>query len=164
MIYKPSGALTMGEAARRKRMGMDARRVGEAVLAALNADAGGEVWGTTRRTSIPPMFLVLDPETDEVRPGSITNGQAAETPHRVVGIVLARRGESWIEAMVFDPGEEYRGQVYLELQTRALQIALPLMESEQLDSAYHEIITSTWASDRELQGDRLMEAFLAPVE
>jgi hypothetical protein len=154
----------MGEAARRKRAGMDARKVGNAVLAALNADAGGEVWGPTRRTSIPPMFLVLDPETGEVTPGSITNAHAAETPHRVVGIVLVRRGEPWIEAMVFDPGEEYRGQVYLELQSRAIQIALPLMETEQLDSAYHEIITSTWARDREWQGDRLMEAFLSSVE
>jgi hypothetical protein len=154
----------MGEAARRKRAGMDARKVGDAVLAALNAEAGGEVWGTTRRTSIPPMFLMLDPETGDASPGSITNAQAAATPHRVVGIVLVRRGEPWIEAMVFDPGEEYRGQVYLELQTRALRIALPLMETEQLDSAYHEIITSTWARDRALQGDRLMEAVLSTGE
>ena len=83
----------MGEAARRKRQGFDGRRMGEAVLAALNQDAGGNVWGLVKGTATPAEFIVLGAESPEVRTAFITNAEAADTPHRVVGQVLMRRGE-----------------------------------------------------------------------
>ena len=139
----------MGEAARRKRQGFDGRQLGEAVLAALNENAGGEVWGLTKGpAAAAPMFYVLDPEGAGVRAGMITNAQAAETPHRVVALVLVRRGEPWLEAMVFDPREEYRAEIYAQLQENALRIARAAMGAEPLDGLWREIATSSWAADR----------------
>lgn len=141
----------MGEAARRKQLGMDARKLGETVLAALNQDAGGEVWGLARASGIAPMFLVLDAEGAEARPGLVSNAQASETPHRVVGVVMMRRGEPWLEAMVFDPREEYDPDFYKRLQDRALRIVQPHVGAEELDGVWHEIVSSAWAVDQDRQ-------------
>lgn len=155
----------MGEAARRKRQGFDGRQLGEAVLAALNEDAGGEVWGLTKMSAAAaPMFYVVDAESSDVRPEMITNEQAAETPHRVVGLVLVRRGEPWLEAMIFDPCEEYRAEIYTQLQENAVRIARSAMGAEPLDGAWHEIITSSWAADRQRRSGRLMESSASPAQ
>ena len=134
----------MGEAARRKRQGFDGRRMGEAVLAALNQEAGGVVWALAKGGQTPTDFIVLDAESPEVRTGHITNAEAAGTPHRVVGIVLVRRGEPWIETMVFDPCETYRSEMYTELAANAARIANGLMEGERVDEVWNEIVSSAW--------------------
>jgi hypothetical protein len=140
----------MGEAARRKRLGFDGRRMGEAVLAALNQDAGGNVWGLVRGAATPTEFMVLGAEGPEVRAGSITNAEAAETPHRVVGQVLVRRGEPWLEAIIFDPCEAYRWDLYAELGATAVRVASELMEGERVDEVRHDIVSSTFPGDVEL--------------
>lgn len=134
----------MGEAARRRRQGFDGRRMGEAVLAALNENAGGVVWTLAKGSAPPTEFVVLGAESPDVRTGHITNGQAAETPHRVVGLVLVRRGEPWIETMVFDPCEAYRSELYTELATDAVRIAHAAMAGERVDEVWHEIVSSAW--------------------
>jgi hypothetical protein len=133
----------MGEAARRKRQGFDGRAMGEAALSALNEDAGGVVWALARGGSTPTHFIVLDAESADVRTGHITNGEAASTPHRVVGLVLIRRGEPWLEAMVFDPCEEYRSALYDELAANALHIADEAVGADRVDEVWHEIVSST---------------------
>jgi hypothetical protein len=140
----------MGEAARRKKLGFDGRKLGETVLAALNEDMGGIVWGIAKTSGIAPLFLVLDAETTDTHPGMITHEIARTTPHRVVGVVLERRGEAWLEVIVFDPSEEYRGEFYQRLQERALRIAAA-HGVEDLDGAWHEIVSSTWAPDKDRQ-------------
>jgi hypothetical protein len=137
----------MGEAARRRRLGFDGPGMGEAARAALNQEAGGKVWGLAKG-SAPDEFLVLDAEGPEVRTAVITNAQAAQTPHRVVGLVLIRRGEPWLEAMVFDPCEEYRSALYDELAANALRIAEGAAGAEPVDEVWHEIISTTWRENR----------------
>lgn len=134
----------MGEAARRRQQGFDGRRMGEAVLAALNGDAGGVVWALAKGGSMPNDFIVLDAESTDVRTEHITNRQAASTPHRVVGLVLVRRGEPWIEAMVFDPCETYRPDLYTELVANAVRLADGLMQGERVEEARIEIVSSAW--------------------
>lgn len=138
----------MGEAARRKRLGFNSREMGDAVLAALNENAGGPVWGLTRGAATPEMFYVADAEAPEVRPGVVTNRMASETPHRVVGIVLIRRGEPWLEAMVFDPCERFRLELYDGLQQNAVRIAEPLMGEETLDHVSIEVAATTFRGER----------------
>lgn len=138
----------MGEAARRKRLGFNGQKLGETVLAALNQDAGGEVWGIAKASAIAPLFLVLDAEGTDTRPELVTNAVARSTPHRVVGIVLERRGEPWLEAMVFDPSEAYRAELYQQIQDRALHIAVS-QGATDLDGVWHEIASSSWAVDQD---------------
>ncbi|HYR09568.1 MAG TPA: hypothetical protein VEQ60_17470 [Longimicrobium sp.] len=140
----------MGEAARRRRLGFDGRRMGDAVLAALNQDAGGDVWGLVKGAAPPTEFMVLGAEDPEVRAAFITNAEAAETPHRVVGQVLIRRGEPWLEAIIFDPCETYRAELYAELGVRAVRIAHELMDGERVDEVWHDIVSSTFPGDAEM--------------
>lgn len=138
----------MGEAARRKRLGFDGPGMGDAALDALNADAGGKVWSVARGAPASTEFLVLDAEGPETRVAMITNAEAARTPHRVVGLVLIRRGEPWLEAMVFDPCEEYRSALYDDLAANALSIADEAVDAERIDEVWHEIVSTTWRENR----------------
>lgn len=139
----------MGEAARRKAAGFDGPRLGEAVLAALNADAGGPCWELVKGTQLATSFLILDPETTKVRAGEITNAEAQETPHRVVEQAIIRRGEPWMVAMVFDPCEVYRVELYDDLGRRAVRAAQSAMGDEKIDELRHVITTSSIPGDRE---------------
>jgi hypothetical protein len=141
----------MGEAARRRQLGFDGRRMGETVRAALNQDAGGDVWGLCKGAPTPTAFIVLGAESPDVVAGVITNAEAAKTPHRVVGQVLIRRGEPWLEAMIFDPCEEYRSELYAELGAGALHTAHGLMDGERVDEVWHQIVSSTWPHATELR-------------
>lgn len=140
----------MGEAARRKRLGFDGRKLGEGVRAALNQDAGGDVWGLVKGTATPTEFMVLGADSPEVRTAFITNAEAAETRHRVVGQVLIRRGEPWLEVMIFDPCDAYRWELYAELGANAVRIAQDLMDGERVDEVRHDIVSSTFPGDAEL--------------
>jgi hypothetical protein len=141
----------MGEAARRKRLGFDGRRMGETVRAALNQEAGGDVWAWAKQTVTPNEFIVLGADTPEVRTGVITNAEAASTPHRVVGQVLIRRGEPWLEAMIFDPCEEFRKELYVELGMSAIRIAHGLMEGERVDEVWQETVMTTLPNEVEMR-------------
>jgi hypothetical protein len=94
--------------------------------------------------------MVLGADSPEVRAAFITNAEAAETPHRVVGQVLVRRGEPWLEAIIFDPCETYRADLYAELGVRAVRIAHELMDGEKVDEVRHDIVSSTFPGDAEL--------------
>lgn len=141
----------MGEAARRKRLGFDGRRMGETVRAALNQEAGGDVWAWARQTVTPNEFTVLDADTRDVRAGVITNAEAARTPHRVVGQVLIRRGEPWLEAMIFDPCEEFRKELYVDLGMEAVRIAHGLMDGERVEQVWHETVSTTFSGEVEMR-------------
>jgi hypothetical protein len=132
----------MGEAARRRQMGYDGRRFGEAVVAALNADAGGDVWESGREAT-PEHFLVLGLDDAPPRAGLIQNKVAAETPHRVVSQLLFRRGEPWLMAMIFDPSQEYRTELYDRLAANAVRI-VHANGAERIDEVRHVIVHSTW--------------------
>jgi hypothetical protein len=138
----------MGEAARRKRLGFDGQKLGETVLAALNQDAGGEVWALVRVRDPAPLFYMLDADSTDARAGMITTGEAIQMPHRVVAIVLERRGEPWLEAMVFDSCEEYRPEIYAQLQANAQRVASSAMGDERLEGAWHELVTSTFPGEQ----------------
>jgi hypothetical protein len=152
----------MGEAARRKRLGLDGRKMGDAVRAALNQDVGGDVWAWAKQKAIPNEFIVLSAESPDVRTGAITNREAAATRHRVVGQVLIRRGEPWLEAMIFDPCEEFRQDLYVELGMNAIRIAHGLMEGERVDEVWHETVTTTWPNELEMR--RTMKITTPPGE
>lgn len=142
----------MGEAARRRAAGFDGRefdRIARAALAALNAEAGGPVWELVRGDEPATSFLILDPETHEVRAGEITNREAEETPHRVVEQSIMRRGEPWMTSMIFDPSPAYRVDLYDELGRNAVRVAQSAMESEKIEEVRHVITTSTHPGDRE---------------
>lgn len=139
----------MGEAARRRAAGFDGPRLGETVLAALNEHAGGPCWELTKGTELATSFLILDPETTEVRAGEITNAEAEETPHRVVEQSIIRRGEPWLTAMIFDPSELYRVELYDQLGRDAVRVAQSVMGDEQIDQLRHVITTSSIPGDRE---------------
>jgi hypothetical protein len=139
----------MGEAARRRAAGFDGRKLGEEVLAALNERAGGRAWELVKGTELATSFLILDAETTEVRAGEITNGEAEETPHRVVEQAIIRRGEPWVTAMIFDPCELYRVDLYDELGRDAVRVAQSAMGTEKIDEVRHVITTSSIPGDRE---------------
>lgn len=133
----------MGEAARRKQQGFDGRKLGEEVLAALNADAGGKVWELVKGSEYPEHFLVLGAEEPTVTAGLITNREAEETPHRLVAQTLFRRGEPWISALIFDPVEEYRQDVYLQLARSAVG-AVHGKTDQSINRVEQRIIHSVW--------------------
>lgn len=139
----------MGEASRRKAAGFDGRKLGETVLAALNEHAGGPCWELVKGGEHATSFLMLDAETMEVRPGEITNAEAEETPHRVVEQAIIRRGEPWLVAMIFDPCEVYRVELYDELGRNAVRVARGVMGEEKIDELRHVITTSSIPGDRE---------------
>ena len=139
----------MGEAARRKAAGFDGRKLGADVLAALNEHAGGPAWELVKGTEPATSFLILERDGPGVRAGEITNAEAGETPHRVVEQALMRRGEPWIAAMIFDPGEAYRVELYAELGRDAVRVAQSVMGTERIDEVRHVITASTIPGDRE---------------
>lgn len=132
----------MGEAARRKQQGFDGRKLGEDVLAALNADAGGPVWEVARGGQ-SDHFLVLGAEDDSTRAAVITNREAQETPHRIVVQRLYRRGEPWVHAVIFDPSEEFRADLYTEIARRAVAV-VHTASDESIDRVQQQIIHSSW--------------------
>ncbi|HEX6038049.1 hypothetical protein [Longimicrobium sp.] len=133
----------MGEAARRKQQGFDGRKLGEDVVAALNADAGGPAWELVRGGQQPDHFLVLGAEDESVRAVVITNREAQETPHRIVVQRLYRRGEPWLHTLIFDPSEEYRADLYTQVARRAVGVVHGASD-EGIDRVQHEIIHSSW--------------------
>lgn len=133
----------MGEAARRKQQGFDGRKLGEDVIAALNADAGGPVWELARGGQQSEQFLVLGAEDDSVRAAMITNREGEETPHRIVVQRLYRRGEPWLTAVIFDPSEEYRADLYTDVARRAVA-AVHTASDERITQVEHQIIHSSW--------------------
>lgn len=139
----------MGEAARRRAAGFDGRKLGEAVLAALNEHAGGPAWELVKGTQRATSFLILAHDGPGVRAGKITNAEAEATPHRVVEQALVRRGEPWLTAMIFDPCEAYRVELYDELGRDALRVARSAMGTEQVNEVRHVITTSSIPGDRE---------------
>lgn len=134
---------TMGEAARRKQQGFDGRKLGEDVVAALNADAGGPVWELAKGGQQSEHFLVLGLEDEPVRAAMVTNRQADETPHRIVVQRLYRRGEPWLTALIFDPSEEYRVELYADVARRAVA-AVHTASDERITQVQHQIIHSSW--------------------
>jgi hypothetical protein len=151
----------MGEAARRRKQGFDGQKLGETVLAALNADAGGDVWESVKDTETPTAFLVLNTEDFTVRAGIITNGAAGETPHRLVVQALMRRGDAWYTALIFDPSEEYRPELYDALARRAFRTAREA-GAEDVDEVRMEIIHSAWPEARGYVSRSLTAAVLDP--
>lgn len=148
----------MGEAARRKQMGYDGRKLAETVVAALNADAGGDVWESGREAT-PENFLVLGLDDSPPRAGIVKNSMATETPHRVVSQVIFRSGEPWLLAMIFDPSEEYRTEVYDRIAANTARI-IHANGSERIDEVRQVIIHSSWPErqgnvSRSLRGEAL---------
>jgi hypothetical protein len=133
----------MGEAARRKQQGFDGRKLGDDVIAALNADAGGPVWEVARGGQQSDHFLVLGAEDESVRAAVVTNREAQETPHRIVVQRLYRRGEPWVHAVIFDPAEEYRADLYTQVARRAVAV-VHTASDEAIDRVQQQIIHSSW--------------------
>lgn len=151
----------MGEAARRRKQGFDGQRLGEAVLAALNEDAGGDVWENVKGMETPTEFLILNTEDFTAQAGIITNQVAGDTPHRLVAQALMRRGDAWVTALVFDPAEEYRQELYDALARRAFRVARSA-GAEDVDEVRIEIIHSAWPESRGFVARSLAAAVLDP--
>lgn len=134
----------MGDAARRKQQGFDGRKLGEEVIAALNADAGGPAWELAKGGVQPEHFLVMGTgEEPALKSALVTNREAGETPHRIVVQTLWRRGEPWVMALLFDPSEEYRAELYTQVARRAVRVVHATSE-EGIDRVQHRIIHSSW--------------------
>lgn len=137
----------MGEASRRKQQGFDGRKLGEDVVAALNADAGGAAWQLVK-VGQPELYLVLAADEPSVQATFVTNAMAESTPHRVVTQTLYRRGEPWVMSLVFDPSEVYRADLYTELARRAVGV-VHTTSDEGIDTVHHQIIHSSWMEHRD---------------
>jgi hypothetical protein len=138
----------MGEAARRRRQGFDGRKLGDDVVAALNANAGGEAWAVVREGAQPEQYLVLGADEPGARAAFVTNRQAEETPHRVVMQTLYRRGEPWLMSLVFDPSEQFRADLYTQLARDAVRV-VHAAGDERIDTVHHQIIHSSWLEHRD---------------
>lgn len=148
----------MGEGARRRKSGMDGRKLGEDVVAVLNADAGGPAWELVK-VGQPEHYLVLAADAPTVQAGAVTNRMAEASPHRVVMQTLYRRGEPWVLSLVFDPSEEYRMALYTELARHAVQV-VHTAGDERIDQVHHQIIHSSWLEHR----DNVNRVAVVPAE
>lgn len=137
----------MGEAARRRKSGFDGRKLGEDVVALLNADAGGPAWELAK-VGQPEHYLVLGAEGTAVHAAPVTNRMAEESPHRVVMQTLYRRGEPWVLSLIFDPSEEYRPDLYTEVARRAVGV-VHTSSDERIDTVHHQIVHSSWMEHRD---------------
>jgi hypothetical protein len=137
----------MGEGSRRKKSGFDGRRLGEDVVAVLNADAGGPAWELVKLGQ-PEHYLVLTAEDSTVQAAFVTNRMAEETPHRVVMQTLYRRGEPWVLSLIFDPSEEYRADLYTQLARHAVRVVQSASD-EPINTVHHQIVHSSWMEHRD---------------
>lgn len=150
----------MGEAARRRRLGLDGKTLLDAALAALNAAAGAPVWQPSRSRDDPRFAYFVD--ADGVWRGAMAlDDQLLQRPYRLVVQSLVRDGRPWMSATVVDRCPRYDRDLYDREGVTAAELAESVMNGITIERVVSATVHTDWPRD-DVAARRAGEIILQP--